>query len=444
MQNKESFKTDELIQLPFYNIAKKEPYKIRIVVLGSGFGGMSFVKSFAKQIETKKLNNSTEILVITRRAYQLFTPLLYQVASGLLNEYHILDSIRSKNNNYKIIEAEIFDLDLINKKVITNIGEIEYDYLIISLGSVSNDFGIKGVNEYAIALKTPQDAVKIRNKIIESFEKAILLDKYNSLRKSLLTFVIIGGGATGVELAGTIRDYVHMLTKRYYDIDFNETRIILLEATDRLLPQASEKMSKKCKENLEKAGIKIMLNAKVIGIGKDGVYLSNGEKIDTLNVFWTAGIKSNPIIEKLPDELIPKKKGRIIVDSYLRIPNFNNVFALGDCAYVIDSKTNKLIPAMAASAVQEGKYLSELLINEIENKKFNKPFIYKDYGLMLSLGRFSGLVELPNGIILSGFIGWLVWRMVHLVKISTMRNKLGVMFDWTMSLLKRRIITRSD
>ncbi|MFP3190500.1 MAG: NAD(P)/FAD-dependent oxidoreductase [Thermoproteota archaeon] len=444
MQTKNSNEFNELIQLSFRDILKKESGKIRILVLGSGFGGMSFVKSLGKKVASSKINGTVETILVTRRAYHLFTPLLYQVSSGLVNEYHILDPIRNRDYNYKVIEAEILDLDLPNNKVITDVGEIEYDYLIIALGSVSNDFGIKGVNEYAISLKTPQDAVKIRNKILDSFEKANLLENRNPLRRALLTFVIVGGGATGVELAGTIRDYVKMICKKYYNIEFNETKVILLEATNRLLPMASEKLSKKCKEDLEKCGIKIMLNAKVLSVEKDGILLSNGERIETFNVFWTAGVKPNPIIEKLPEELVPKKKGKIIVKEDLRLIGFSNVFAIGDCAYIVDYKTNKIVPALAASAVQEGKYLSKILIDEINGKKEHKPFTYKDLGLMLSLGRFSGLVEFPNGIIISGFFGWLIWRMVHLVKISTMRNRIGVMFDWTMSLLKRRIITRSD
>jgi NADH dehydrogenase len=436
-----SYETKQEKGIVISNLKKNE--KIRILVLGSGFAGMSFVRSFIKNI-SDELCNKIELIIVTKKAYHLFTPLLYQVATGLVNEYHILDPIRNKNKkiNYEVIEAEVLDIDLIQKIVITNSFEIPYDYLIIALGSVTNYFGIKGASEYAIPLKNPEDAIKIRNKIIESFEKASLLEKNNKERRLLLTFVIIGGGPSGVELAGSIKDYLRQLCKKYYPIDPKETRVIVVEAMNRLLPQAREKTSEKCKKSLEKAGIEILLNTKVLAIEEDGVITNEGVKIESYNVFWTAGIKSNPIVERLPEELIPKKKGKIIVDEYFRLPSFQNVFAIGDNAWISNKSKTDPVPAMASAAVQEGKYLGEYLANLLSNKSNLKPFKYKDFGMMFSLGRFDGLVEFPNGLVISGFLGWIIWRMVHLVKIATIRNKLGVMFDWTMSLFKRRIITR--
>jgi len=435
------YETKQERRFMIYTLRKSE--KIRILVLGSGFAGMSFVKSFIKNIR-RELCNNIELIIVTKKGYHLFTPLLYQVATGLVNEYHILDPIRNKNKklNYQVIEAEVIDIDLIKKTVLTNFFEIQYDYLIIALGSVTNYFGIKGAAEYAIPLKNPEDAIKIRNKIIESFEKASLLPKNDKRRKSLLTFVIIGGGPSGVELAGSIKDYLRQLCKKYYPIDLKETHVIIVEAMDRLLPLARKKTSEKCKKSLEKAGVEILLNTKVLAIEEDGVITNEGIKIESYNVFWAAGIKSNPVVERLPEELIPKKKGKIIVDEYLRLPSFQNVFAIGDNAWISNKSKTDFIPAMASAAVQEGKYLGEYLANLLSNKGNSKPFKYKDFGIMFSLGRFDGLVEFPNGLVISGFLGWVIWRMVHLVKIATIRNKLGVMFDWTMSLFKRRIITR--
>ena len=435
------YETKQERRFMIYTLRKSE--KIRILVLGSGFAGMSFVKSFIKNIR-RELCNNIELIIVTKKGYHLFTPLLYQVATGLVNEYHILDPIRNKNKklNYQVIEAEVIDIDLIKKTVLTNFFEIQYDYLIIALGSVTNYFGIKGAAEYAIPLKNPEDAIKIRNKIIESFEKASLLPKNDKRRKSLLTFVIIGGGPSGVELAGSIKDYLRQLCKKYYPIDLKETHVIIVEALDRLLPLARKKTSEKCKKSLEKAGVEILLNTKVLAIEEDGVITNEGIKIESYNVFWAAGIKSNPVVERLPEELIPKKKGKIIVDEYLRLPSFQNVFAIGDNAWISNKSKTDPIPAMASAAVQEGKYLGEYLANLLSNKGNSKPFKYKDFGIMFSLGRFDGLVGFPNGLVISGFLGWVIWRMVHLVKIATIRNKLGVMFDWTMSLFKRRIITR--
>jgi len=237
---------------------------------------------------------------------------------------------------------------------------------------------------------------------------------------------------------------VNLLCKRYYNVNSNEAKVVLLEATDRLIYQASEKASKKCKQILEKSGIEIILNAKVISIEKNKILLSNGSVISSDNIFWTAGIKVNPIIEKIPNEVALKNKGRLVVDRNLKLIGYTDVFAIGDCAYIIDGETGQIVPPMASSAVQEGKYVAKYLANYFIGKQELNPFKFKDYGLMLSLGRFSGLVDFQNKFVISGFLGWVLWRMVHLLKISTIRNKLGIVFDWSMSLLKRRIITRTD
>jgi len=419
--------------------------KIRVLVLGSGFAGMSFVKSFIKNIDSRSAKN-IELFVVTMKSYHLFTPLLYQVATGLVNEYHILDPIRLKNSklDYHVIEAEVKEINLQNKYVITSLGEIQYDYLIIALGSVDNDFGIKGVKENTVSLKFPKDAIKIRSKILGSFEKASLLSKEDPMRKMLLTFVIIGGGPTGVELAGSIMDYLKQLCSKYYNIDANECSVILLEATNRLLLQAREKTSEKCKKILESSDVKVLLNAKVVAVENDGVILADGTKIYSMNIFWTAGIKVNPVVENIADELVLKKKGKILVDENLRVQNYPFAFAIGDNAWITSGSKLNPVPAMASAAVQEGEYVGKYLAHLLSGRKFEKKFFYKEFGLMLSLGRFKGLVEFPNGFIISGFLGWLTWRMVHLVKIATMRNKIGVMFDWAMSLFKRRIVTRID
>src|SRR5579875_778403 len=417
--------------------------KTRILVLGSGFAGMSFIKSFLKNVKYDIAEN-LELFLITIKNYHLFTPLLYQVATGLVNEYHILDPVRIKTKklDYRVIEAEIKEINIERKFVVTSLGNIAYDYLVIALGSVDNDFGIKGVKENAIPLKSAKDAIKIRSKIISSFERASLLDIGNPMRKSLLTFVVIGGGPTGVELVGAIRDYVKQLCNKYYSIDSSECRVILIEAANRLLLQAREKTAEKCRRILESRGVRVLLNAKVVAVEQDGVVLADGTKIESSNVFWTAGIKVNPVVENISDELVLKKKGRIIVDEYLRVQNYPYAFAIGDNAWVTSGSKLNPVPAMASAAVQQGEYLGKYLASILSNYTFKKPFVYKDFGLMLSLGRFKGIVEFPNGWVITGFLGWLIWRMVHLVKISTMRNKLGVMFDWAMALFKRRIVTR--
>lgn len=418
------------------NLMRNKTYeqsrKVRIIVLGSGFAGMAFLKSFLK--EAKKMSAYIELILISRRRQHVFTPLLYQVCTGLVDLHHVIDPINT--NGYKFIEAEIFDIDLNEKLVKTNIGEFEYDYLIIALGSVTEFFNIEGAQEYSIPLKNPKDAESIRNKIIQSFEIASILEKNHPLRRALLNFVIIGGGATGVELAGSLRDYCRMLEK-HYNLEKNEAKVILIEATTRLVSGTSEEFGEKVKKDLESAGIEILLNSKVVKITSEGVVLSNGSFIQTKNVFWAAGIKANPLLEKLE---VKKQKGRIIVDEFLRMPDYKNVFVIGDCAWI--RLNDKVIPQTAEAAVKEGKYVGKLLASLIKGEDY-KAFNFKSIGMMVSLGRFSGVAEI-KGKIFSGFLGWLMWRTIHFYKISTIRNKIGVLFDWTFSILKRRIVIRTD
>jgi NADH dehydrogenase len=254
--------------------------------------------------------------------------------------------------------------------------------------------------------------------------------------------VVVGAGATGVELAGTSRDYTRLLVRRY-GFQTRDVRVLLVEAADTLLPGLGGRLPNKCRQDLESAGIEVRLGARVVKVGVDGVHLVGGELIESRSVFWTAGVKPNPVLEGMPETVAPKKRGRLEVDSNLRLIGHSEVYAVGDCAWV-NTGRDTVAPLTAAAAVQEGEYAGSHLAHILVDNKVTGPFVYRDQGIMLSLGRFSGLVELANGIILSGFIGWLVWRMVHLVSLATARNKLGVMFDWGLSLLRRRLITRTD
>ena len=414
----------------------------RVVVLGSGFGGVSFVKSFLDNASSSLLD-SAELVWVTRRNYHLFTPLLYQVAGGLVDEHHVLDPLpHFGKGRVRVVEVEVEVVDFTGRVVYTDVGPIGYDYLVVALGSSSNDFGIPGVKENTLPLKLAQDGERIRNRILASFEQAAIIGANSPDRAALLTFVVVGAGATGVELAGTSRDYTRLLVRRY-GFQTRDVRVLLVEAADTLLPGLGGRLPNKCRQDLESAGIEVRLGAPVVKVGVDGVHLVGGELIESRSVFWTAGVKPNPVLEGMPETVAPKKRGRLEVDSNLRLIGHSEVYAVGDCAWV-NTGRDTVAPLTAAAAVQEGEYAGSHLAHILVDNKVTGPFVYRDQGIMLSLGRFSGLVELANGIILSGFIGWLVWRMVHLVSLATARNKLGVMFDWGLSLLRRRLITRTD
>lgn len=251
-----------------FDHASSEPGAVRVVVLGSGFGGLAFLKSFVKNAPRRVLD-SVELLLVTKRNHHVFTPLIYQVASGLVDEHHVLDPLPTiRVGGFRVV-AEVVSIDLKGKRVVTNRGEIPYDYLVVALGSVSNDFGIPGVREHAIPLKTVQDGESMRNRIIASFEEALLLGSGDDRLDPLLTFVVVGGGATGVELAGTLRDYVRMLAEKY-GLSNGPPKVVLLEAATSLLPGASSRLSAMCLEDLRSAGVDVRLGAKVVEVTGEG------------------------------------------------------------------------------------------------------------------------------------------------------------------------------
>ncbi len=366
----------------------------RVVVLGSGFGATAFLKSFVKRLP-ESLRGSVYILVVARRRSHVFTPLLYQVATGLVDVHHIVQPISTKG--FAFIEAEVTAISLQDRRVETTSGTVPYDYLVMALGSVPHDFGVPGVLEYACTLKSPADAERIRNRIVESFEQASQTHGDDVKRRSYLTFVVVGGGATGVELAGSIRDYVGLLCKNY-GINRHEARVVLLEAADQLLPGMNPSFADKCRRDLASAGISVLLHSKVVRVQHDSVELSDGSKIPTYNVFWAAGVKPSPLTDVMGVEKI---RGRVAVDGFLRLPNHPEVYVLGDSAWVGGAST--IVPQTASAAVQEGKYVGRRLAAVLGgSEEPQATFKYRDRGTMLSLGRFSGLSQL-GGVTLSGF-----------------------------------------
>jgi NADH:quinone reductase (non-electrogenic) len=400
----------------------------RIVILGAGFGGL------ATAIRLGKERVKARVTLVSRRNFHLFTPLLYQSATGLVDPDHIAQIVRptARKHHFAFLEGEIESIDIDAKNVKTNFGDLTYDYLVIALGSEKNDFGIKGVSEYAVSLKTLPDAERIHNKIIGSLERALVASD-RATKERLLTFVIIGGGATGVELAGAVRDFVKFMLTDYPGITKDQFSIVLVEAMGNLLPGLSRYLSEQTHRILSKRGVQIRLNSRVVEITETGVLLNSGEIIKTGNIFWTAGVRQPRLIDAMDVE---KDRGRIKTDQFLRISKHSEVFAIGDLASVSDLKTDQAVPATAQSAVQEGDWVGRALSKLILGEKI-EPFAYKDKGYMLSLGRQVGVAEFQH-FKTSGFLGWLLWRVIHIALISTSRSRLGVIFDWTFAYFYRR------
>ena len=432
--------------------------KTRVLILGAGFAGIRTARALTRNLRGHA-RQKVEITMLNRRNYHLYTPFLYQAATGLVENDDIAQPIRVKATNlgFKFVEAEINGIDLKKQKVITHSGDFVYDYLVIALGSVKNDEIIEGASEHSIPLKTLEDGDRVHNKIISSFEKSVMTPK-GPERDAQLAFVVIGG-STGVELAGAIRDYTNMLQQYYSEIEMKEDcNVYVIEAHERLFPNGDKKLSMIVKKVLEEKGVNVFLNTKVASIEEGKVNLLDGRTLRSHNVFFNAGTKPSPIVESLTEDIVKKhKSGRILVNGHLRIPNFRNVFAIGDVAYYEDPESNhheaKSPPTTAETAVEEGDYCGRqlaLLLNNSSSLKRNdrlnlqnETFRYKEKGTMLSIGIHNGIAQLPSGTF-TGLMGWLIWRTVHLYLVNTLQGRLRVIFDWTLGSFHKRNITHLD
>ena len=426
----------------------------RVVVLGGGFAGLNAAKSLCDGLSADlKEHRKVEVLVLNRNNYHLFTPMLYQMSTGLVQIGSIAQPIRPQaiDKGFQFLEVDVKSINVQAQIVYTEERYIPYDYLVIALGTVKDDSKVEGASKYAIPLKTLEDGRRIHNRIVESFEKAALLAD-SPEREEYLTFVIIGG-STGVELAGSIVDYVNNIAQNYPRIDARrDCKIYVIEAGDRLFPGGDPSLSDVVKQSLEDRGVRILLKTRVEKIEHTKISLSNGESMRTWNIFDNSGVKPNAVLETVPEDIMKKEKGKIVVDEFLRVPKFENVFAIGDNAAVVIGKHHdgkaSYAPPTAESAVEEGKFVGEFLSAELNAKLGSSkekenvrstaedkvgPFRYKEKGTMISIGSHTGVAKFPN-FTFTGVVGWLIWRIVHLYLLATARAKLVVSFDWILDL----------
>jgi NADH dehydrogenase len=424
----------------------------RVLILGAGFAGLTAAKTLCSKLPRNILNSGkAEVLLIDKWNYHLFTPLLYQASTGLVDIDSIAQEIRpiAKKSGFKFLEAEVKSINVQAQIVYTEDRFIAYDYLVIALGSLKDESKLKGGQETAIPLKTLEDGNRIHNRIIQSFEKASALSSSEE-REPYLNFVIIGG-STGAELCGSIIDYVNSVSKIYPTIDAKrDCHVYLVEAEERLFPGHEKSLSFYVKASLERRGVKVLLDTKAEGVeDKNKIILSNGEAIRSWNIFDNTGIKPNPVLETMPDDVVKKEKGKLVVDQNLRVPNFPNVFAIGDNSEVVIGRSEngktKHAPPTAEAAVEEGKYVGKLIALELnyllrtgnENYLRAIPFRFKEKGTMLAIGARTGIAKF-HWHTFTGFTGWLIWRVVHLYLIATARGKISVALDWTLDAFSGR------
>lgn len=392
--------------------------KKKVVIIGGGFGGLTLAK--------KLKNSSYQITLIDKTNHHLFQPLLYQVAAAALSPGDIAVPIRSEfsnQNNVEVILGEVTEINREVKKVYVSDTAYEYDYLVVAIGNRHSYFGNDEWEKFAPGLKTISDALKIREKMLLAFEKAEI-SKSESEKKREMTFVIIGGGPTGVEVAGSIAEISReTLLKDFRNINTADTKIILIEGMNRILQSFDEDLSIKAKEALEKLGVEVRTNSMVKDVNENGVVVGN-ELIEVSNIIWAAGNKVSPLIKTLKTET--DRNGRVIVEQDCSLPDDPNIFVIGDAALFVEN--GEPLPGVAPVAMQQGRYLANVLKKSIP-KEQRKPFRYFDKGNLATIGRAKAILQIGK-VKFSGLFAWLIWALVHIAFLVNFRKRYRVMTEW--------------
>jgi NADH:ubiquinone reductase (H+-translocating) len=390
----------------------------KIVILGGGFGGLTAARALTK---------IADVTVVDRHNFQTFLPLLYQVSTAGLAADHVAYPIRGalRKTGAKFRMASPISIDHKNKQVKLDSSELlDFDHLIIALGSTTADFGIPGVNEYALGMKSVHEALTIRAEVMRRFEDLCRFE--DSTR---FTISVIGGGPTGVEMAGALAELVRGPLKSDQANAAAHIDVQLIEAGDRLLPPFSPSLSARTKKDLEKLGVKVMLNSAVKALAHREVVLKDGTTLPSEITVWAAGVKGSPAMQQLN---LPVVGNRLAVDPSLQVKNYPNIWALGDIAGAL-GKDGRPLPMVAPVAIQQGKFIAKQ-IERITKQKPLKAFSYLDKGSMATIGRNKAVVEV-KGLKLTGTIAWLTWLWLHLFYLLGGRNKIGTMADWTWNYL---------
>jgi NADH:ubiquinone reductase (H+-translocating) len=395
--------------------------KPRIVIVGGGFAGLKLAMKLSK--------SNFQIILLDKNNYHQFQPLFYQVATAGLEPSSISFPLRKIFQNQKNIHfrvAEVISVDAENHQIETNIGYLPFDYLVLALGANTNFFGMNDIAANAIPMKSTPEALFIRNTILMNYENAVNLEDRET-ETMLMNIVVVGGGPTGVELAGALAEMrKYVLPKDYPELDFSNMRIHLLEASDRLLRTMKEVSSRRAQHYLEKLGVEVKLNATVKSFDGHKVSLQDGTVYNTKTLLWAAGIKANEIGGFKPENYGPGR--RLTVNEYLQIPGHPDIFVIGDMAYLQTNDYPFGHPQVAQTAIQQASLIARNL-KKSRDSKIWKMFRYNHKGSLATIGRNMGVADLP-GVTLFGFTAWFVWIFVHLMAILGQKNKIFIFINW--------------
>ena len=394
--------------------------KTRIVIIGAGFGGLEAAKALKRA--------TADVIVIDRQNHHCFQPLLYQVATAALSPAEIAWPIRHilrPQRNATVLMEEVDGVDTKKKCLHTQFGDVPYDYLVIATGAMHSYFGHDEWSDYAPGLKRIEDATRVRRSILIAFERAEVMQNQDEQRR-LLTFVIVGGGATGVEMAGAIADVARQtLAADFRRIDPRSARIVLIEAGPRLLPTFPPDLSAYARDTLTRGGVEVRTATLVTKCDTGGVDLKDG-RIDAGTVIWAAGVTASPAARWLNAEA--DRAGRVKVESDLSVPGHPEIFVIGDTAAIADGEGHP-VPGIAPAAKQMGKYVGKLIAGRIVGREARKPFRYVHLGDLATIGRRAAVVKF-GPLELKGFVGWLFWSVAHIYFLIGLRNRFVVAFNW--------------
>lgn len=406
--------------------------KTRILILGGGFAGLHAAIHLD---DTLARDPDIEITLINRENFFLFTPMLHEVAASDLDLTNIVNPVRKLLKRVHFFAGEVKSIDLRSKSVTVSHGfdhhhhKLQYEHLVIGLGSIVNFYNLPGLAERALTMKSLGDAIHLRNRLIALLEEADI-ECCADVRGPLLTLVVAGGGFAGVETIAGINDFMREAMRFYPNLREDMLRIVLVHPGDVILPELGKKLGLYTQKKLAERGVDIQVNVRVSAVSERGVEISTGEMIETKALIWTAGTSPNPVLDTLP---CLKERGRLRVNEMLQVPDWHGVWALGDCALVPNGKTGQYHPTTAQHALREGKVLAKNLISVVRNGTM-KPFSFRTIGQLAAIGRRTGVANI-FGINFSGLLAWWLWRTIYLSKLPRFEKKLRVALDWTLDLL---------